>query len=232
MLKLKIKKDAFDALSEDMQKLYKADGDDFLLAVDGLEDTGALKRAKDREVQARKDAQAELKAAQEKLAQLEGDDARKKGDIETLEKSWNKKFEDQKAAFEEQISSKNQFIQKTLIDGEAVKIANEISTSPALILPHIKSRLSANLEGDSPVTQVLDADGKPSALTLEELSKEFVDNKDFASIIVGSKASGSGTPKSGQGSKVGGAGGEQTDFTKMSPKELAEHVKLSKQNQE
>lgn len=232
MLKLKITKKDYEALDEGIQKLYKLDGDNATLEVDGLEDTGALKRAKDREAQEKKEAQAKLKEAQEALAKFEGDDARKNGDIATLEKAWEKKNGDQKAAFEGQLAQKDSFIQTMLVDNKANEIATKISKSPALILPHIKSRLSADLTGEVPLTKVLDKDGKVSAMTLDELSKEFVDNAEFAPIIVGNKASGSGAGGTKTTLPPSGAGDESADLSKLSPKKLAETIKSSKQAEE
>lgn len=103
-----------------------------------------------------------------------------------------------------------------------MEIAAKISTAPAVILPHIKSRLSADLEGDKPRTVVLDENGQPSALTIEELSKEFIENKDFSSIIIASKASGSGATDKTKGS--GGAPAKGIDLSKASPKDLRAHL--------
>ena len=93
-LKKKITKEDHAKLSDALKSEYVEDGDGFRLDVDGEEDTGALKRAKDREAQLRREAEAKLREAQEQLDALGSDDARKKGDIATLEKSWQKKIED------------------------------------------------------------------------------------------------------------------------------------------
>ena len=50
-LKKKITKEAFEKLPDVLKSEYVANGDDYVLDVDGEEDTGALKRAKDREKQ-------------------------------------------------------------------------------------------------------------------------------------------------------------------------------------
>ena len=84
-LKKKLTKAEYEKLSEHIKAEYIEDGDGFRLDIDGDEDTGALKRAKDREAQLRRDAEAKLREAQEELDRINGDDARKKGDIATLE---------------------------------------------------------------------------------------------------------------------------------------------------
>ncbi len=226
-LKKKLSKEEYEKLSDTLKAEYIADGDDFKLDVEGEEDTGALKRAKDREAQLRRDAEKKAKELEDRLADIEGDDARKKGDIATLEKSWQKKMDDQKAADKAVIDKLTNHTKQSLVDNVALSIASKISSSPNLILPHIKARLQADFEGDVPTTRVLDAAGKPSALTIEELSKEFVANKDFSAIIIGSKASGG----AGKPTNSGGAtntGTNKIDFSKMNPVELAAHITESK----
>lgn len=233
-LKRKITKEAYEKLSDDLKAEYGEKDGSYILDVEGDEDTGALKRAKDRETQGRKDAEKKLKDAQEELNALGDSDAKKRGDIETLEKSWKTKNEELESGFKTQLAGKDSFITKTLIDNVALKMASNISTSPGLILPHIKARLAADLEGDSPITKVLDADGKPSALTIEDLEKEFVANKDYAAIIIASKASGSSTSNDGKNSSTNGGAnnGDQKPLSELSPKELGEHLRESKQRQE
>ena len=228
-LKKKLTKEEHSKLSDHLKAEYIEDGDGFRLDIDGDEDTGALKRAKDREAQLRRDAEAKLREAQEELDRINGDDARKKGDIATLEKSWQKKLDDTKAEYEGKVSKLTTHTTKTLVDNVATQIATKISNAPALLLPHVKSRLQADFEGDSPVTRVLDKDGKPSAMTVEELAAEFVANKDFSAIISASKASGgAGKPSNNNGGGAPNNSDKPADLASMNPAQLAEHIKASK----
>ncbi|AJD83162.1 scaffold protein [Paracoccus phage vB_PmaS-R3] len=237
-LKRKIKKDAFDKLPADIQAEYVEKDGEFVLDIDGDDNTGgddttALRRAKDREVQARKDAEKKARELEEKLASLDESDARKRGDIDALEKSWKEKHDATVAEYDGKLKNKDAFISRSLVDNVASQIANEISTSPKLILPHIKARLAADLDGDEPATKVLDATGKPSAATLDDLRKEFVDNKEFASIIRASKASGGGAPNNGQTTRLGGAtqnnGDKPAPLASANPKDLAAAIKAKKE---
>lgn len=228
-LKKKLTKEEYSKLSEHIKAEYIEDGDGFRLDIDGDEDTGALKRAKDREAQLRRDAEAKLREAQEELDRINGDDARKKGDIATLEKSWQKKLEDQKAEYEGKLGKLTSHTKTQLVDNVAQQIASKISNAPALLLPHIKARLAADFEGDAPVTRILDKDGKPSAMTIEELSAEFVANKDFSAIITASKASGgAGKPSNSNGGGAPNNSDKPADLASMNPAQLAEHIKASK----
>lgn len=230
-LKKRITKEQHEALNEAFKGEYKADGDNFVLDIDGDEDTGALRRAKDREAQKARDAEAKANELQQQLDALSTDDARKTGDIKTLDKSWQTKLDTQKTDFEAKINVLTGHISKSLVDNVAMQIAHKISTAPKVLIPHIKSRLKADFDGDVPVTRVLDKDGKPSALTVDELANEFVADKDFSGIITASKATG-GAGKSNQLSN-GGAGANNNDspppdLSKMPPSELAARIKAQK----
>jgi len=235
-LKAKITKEEFAKLNEAFKSEYIEDGDGYKLDVDGAEDTGALKRAKDRETQLRKDAEKKAQELQEQLDATGADDARKRGDVATLEKSWQTKMDTQKAEYEGRIGKLTAHTTKSLVENVAQSIASKISTAPGLLLPHIRSRLQADFEGDEPKTRILDKDGKPSALTVAELEAEFVANKEFAPIIRASSASGgAGKPaNSGGGATQKTGNGNQPDspnLSAMNPKALADHIAQQKADQ-
>lgn len=230
-LKKKLTKAEYEKLSEHIKAEYIEDGEGFRLDVEGDEDNGALKRAKDRESQLRRDAEKKLSELEAELGEIKGNDARKNGDIATLEKAWAKKTEDLKAEYEAKLGKLTSHTQKQLVDNVATQIATKISNAPALILPHIKSRLQADFDGDTPVTRVLDKEGNVSALTIEELSAEFIANKDFSAIITASKASGgAGKPATSTGGSAPNQSDKPADLASMNPAQLAEFVKASKAN--
>ncbi len=229
-LKKKITKEEHAKLPAHFQSEYIADGDGFRLDVDGDEDTGALKRAKDREAQLRREAEEKLRKAQEELDALNDGDARKKGDIATLEKAWQKKADETKAEYEARINKLTAHTTKTLVDNVASSLAHEISTAPKVLMPHIKSRLVANFDGDEPITQILGKDGKPSNMTLDDLKKELLAEKDFSAILIASKASGG----AGKASNTTGGGApnksdeKPADLSKLKPADLAARIKEQK----
>lgn len=232
-LKKNIDKAAFESLTEMQQGLYIEDGEGYKLdiEVDGEEDTGALKRAKDREVQLRKDAQKEANELRDRLAEIEESSAENIGDVKTLQKSYEGKLEKQKGESDAKISKLTSNLNNLLVDNAAMAIANKISKSPKLLIPHIKARLKADLDGDSPVTRVLDGEGNVSATTLAELETEFVANPDFSAIIIASQSSGSAGNRGGNA-----AGGNEfkqnpdkpADINAMSNAELTAHLKAQK----
>jgi len=225
-LKRKLTKEEFEKKSKDIQSEYKEKDGEYVLDIDGDEDTGALKRARDREKQRREDAERERDELREQVETSADLGAKKKGDIETLEKAWKKKSEEAETASNAKIAKLTEHTKKTLIDGTASALAAKISTVPALMQKAIKERLIVDFDGDEPTLRILGADGKASAMTIDDLSKEFVANKEYSGIIVGSKASGGGAAKDGFSKTNGGAGQQnQTDkpasYSSMNPRDLA-----------
>jgi hypothetical protein len=187
-LKLKLTKKEYEKLSDELKAEYKEDGEAYALDVDGLEDTGALKRAKDRETQLRKDAEGERDELREEVKTLEKGKA---GDVTRLQKKWDT----DKATMTEQhtavMSKRDGFIVKQLKTGLAERLAAALNPkAPKVFVPHLEARITVDLTGEEPKLVILGPDGKPSVLTPEQLQQEFVANKDFSGMIVGSKASG------------------------------------------
>lgn len=230
-LKRKLDKATWEKLSEEFKAAYEEKDGNYVLSVEGDDDVGEMKRAKDREVQLRKDAEKEARELKAKLDEITGDDAKKRGDVELLEKSYKEKMDKQKKEYEEKLTQRESFIKSTLIDAKALELASEISNSPVLLLPHIKARLTADLEGETPVTKIMDAKGNISALTMDDLKKEFVANKDFSSIIIGSKAKGSGADDGSKQTETSGANSnadKPKSLSAMSPKEMKAYLDSQK----
>lgn len=210
-MKRQITKEQFAALSEDMKKEYKAEGETYILDLTDYEDPGELRRAKEREKLEKQRLQTELDALKEQIEEAKNSGHAKKGDIEALEKSWKQKNLELEQKLTGKLTTRDAFIRKTLRDNVASSLASEISTAPAVLMPHILSRLDVDLEGDEPTTRVLGIDGKPSALTIAELKAEFIANKDFSAIITASKASGGGA----HGNQGGGAPKKPSEYTEQ-----------------
>ena len=228
-LKRKITKEKFEKLPEELQSEYSEKDGAYYLNVEGFDDPVELKRGKDREVEKRKAAEKKARDLESKLDEIEGDNARNKGDIDTLEKSWKSKFEKMENDFAAKLERKDGFIRDTLVDNVAKDIASNFK-NPKLMLPHIKARLSADIDGDEPKTIVLDENGKQSALSTKELSAEFIDNPDFSDMIIASRATGSGASGKNN-SSGGGAPKKDVDWSNASGKEFAEYLKAKEEQQ-
>jgi len=97
---------------------------------------------------------------------------------------------------------------------EARKLAADLALPghADLLLPHIKGRLKTEVRDGKPVVKVLDAEGNPSAMSIDDLRKEIKANDLFAPILSGSKANGAGGAGKSDGGRVERKGwGEMTD---------------------
>lgn len=220
-LKSKLTKAEYDALPDALKEHYKASGDSYLLDSD---DATELRAAKDREAEARRTEkeradrlQAEKDAAEKDATEAKLAKAKKDKDVEALELSYKNKEEAAVAIERANTQRRERQLEGILVDSKAMEIANKISISPTLILPHIRARLKAELDGEKAITRVL-KDGTVSAMTIEELEREFIDNPEFAAIIKGSKATGGGAG----GGALGGGATDQKNFKDLSEVERVE----------
>ena len=95
-MKYLIDKAAFDALDPALQALYTQKGDDYVLAVEGLpepEDTTGLKANRDQILADLKAAKARAKELEDAARDSQTEAARKSGDIEALQNSWQQKYD-------------------------------------------------------------------------------------------------------------------------------------------
>ena len=219
---------SLDGLPEDVKKEYKKVGEEYVLDVTG-DDNTALLNAKNHEKEARKQAEARARELQTRLDESNEalDNMRRgaipKADVEGLENSWRTKVEQATKAGKERETALQSHIDQLLCDNVATTIAHKISTAPELILPHIRARLqSAEVDGKM-VTRVKDANGQLSALTVDDLEKEISNDGRFASVIIGSKASGAGGEGGGKGN--GGGGGGPKKLSEMNDKERTDLYK-------
>jgi hypothetical protein len=222
-MSLKYKLDSLDGLDDATKALYEKKGDKFILKVEGVEDGDAVglknkveellgqvgelkKKNKEKE-----DAEA---AAQEAARRSAEDAAARKGDVESLRKSADervaKSIADTEAKFKPTVEKQGATIRKLLVDNVATQMAAKIGLkgSEALLIPHITNRLAVEERDGDFVTVIRDGSGKASAMSVDDLEKEFTGNAAFAPVIAGTKASGSGA--GGDQNKGGGAAGAKS----------------------
>lgn len=229
---LKFKLDSLDGLDDATKALYEQKGDKFVLKVEGADDgdkAGLIAKV-EQLLGEKKDLQKRLgekdateKEAQEAARRAAEDAAVKKGDVEAIRKSADERVAaahaEAEAKWKPQVEKSNATVRKLLVDNVGQSIATELALkgSEALLIPHIVSRLDVEDRDGQFVTVVRDAKGQASALSLDDLKKEFASNAAFAPVIAGSKASGGGA--GGGQSKGGGATNAKTasraDFDAM-----------------
>lgn len=229
-LKLNITADEHAALDEAIKALYEADGDNFKLAVDGIEDTGALRRAKEREAQAAKEAKERAEALQTqldeitaKLADEDRNSHRKNKDLDALEKSWKEEADKRVKVEAQKREARERQLTEILVDSRAEAIASELFTVPEIGKDYIRKFLRAELDGESPITRVLDASGQPTAKTIDDFKKELLATESLKGILVASKASGGGAGNGG-GSGGGASTKKPAEYTE------AERIELHRNN--
>ncbi|MEN5136096.1 MULTISPECIES: hypothetical protein [unclassified Pseudomonas] len=221
---LKFQLDTLEGVDEAVRALYTEKDGKFVLGIEGLpqqEDVSGLK-AKNAELLAEK-KEIERKAREaEDAARLEREEAaRKSGNVEELERSWTEKFTRREAELTGTLEQERATLSGQIRDLTVGRTATDIASALAVqgsakaLLPHIERRLSVEQRDGKPVVVVLDAQGKLSAATLDELKAEIANDAAFAPLIAGSKASGGGAGGAGTGGGAaqGNIGGTKVERT-------------------
>jgi F0F1-type ATP synthase membrane subunit b/b' len=204
-----IKKEAFDALSEDLKKEYTLDGENATLKIEGegAPTLAAITKAEEKHRIAEEHRKAAEKArdaaeaASEKLREDLGNASGKK-EIEELNKKHTEELEKIREARETEKAAAKEMANANLKKETAEEFRNNNFVSgklSSLVGKEFTDRLSVEEVNGESVIRVLDPDGKPSALSLNELKQEFLANKEFATIIKVDTGSGGGANPSGGG---------------------------------
>lgn len=231
-MKYLIDKAAFDALDPALQALYKQQGDNYVLVIEGLpqpEDTAGLK-AKVEQLLAEKKTEAEKRKQAEEEARIAAEEAaRKSGDTEALDRSWNEKHTKALTEKESALTALQAQIHSLTVGAAAARIAGELAVqgSAGVLQRLIEPRLSMEMRDGVPTVVVRDNEGRPTAATLAEFKTEVTNDPALAPLVAASKASGGGA----SGAKGGGAaktwdqlsGMERVELRRTNP---AEHARL------
>lgn len=245
-LDFKIGASAYEKLPADVQKEYKKTGDDYQLDLNGYEDPTALKNARDAEKTKAQEAardrdkyMRERDALQAKVTDFEKNGGSVDDKVAAKEREWKEKYDKDIGEKDQTINKMRDSIVKAKRTEIAGGIASKISTAPKLLQPEIAGKLHIELNDDfEPVVKVLGSDGKPSASSLEDLEKSILTNKEYASVLIQSKASGGGSaprvPPSGGSATRGvpsqqGTGDKPQSLATMDPKALAAVIRERKE---
>ena len=151
------------------------------------------------------------KAEQAEKDALAQEQARKKGDFETLEKQ----YQDKIAKLEAEIVERDKQRDSDLVKSEALKLASSLSDNEhnqAILQMLIEKRLTA----ENGQVKVVDDLGNATISTIADLKNEISTSGKFDSLITGTKASGVGATGQGtQGTK------QASDYTESERIELA-----------
>lgn len=158
-----------------------------------------------------KKAETEKRKAEQAQKDKQAEElARKKGDFETLEKS----YQDKIVSLEQQISDIQAERNHDLIKSQSAKMAGQLSSNAhnqEILQMLIEKRLTA----DNGQVKVTDGNGNLTISTLDELVNEFKNGGKFDALIDGTKASGTGA--------TGQVGKSANDYTESERVALAQN---------
>jgi hypothetical protein len=228
-MKPKIAKDAWKKLPQAVQDMYEESGDNYVLKEEfkqyastgkgddpDPDDDNPLEAqiakilgAKQHEKTLRKDAEDKLKTAEAALKAITDKEANEKhkaakesGNVEALEKSWKAKLAAREKELQEEVDRLNSALGEATVGKTSAAMAAEISKAPTLVEPLIRARLKPEILDDGTIIErVLDAAGKPSAMTVDELKAEIAGQPDLKDVIKGHIAKGGDVRPGGDNDK-------------------------------
>lgn len=213
---LQFKLDSLDGLDESVASLYAQKDGAYFLNVSGVvseDELAGIKANRDALLAEKKEQQRLAQEAESERLRIEREAneeaARKAGDWQALEDSYKTKLSEKEAEFLAQSDTLRKQVYKLTVGDQALKLASEISKPHAqgILTRFIEERLTLDESG---VVRVLDLQGKPSAMTIEDLKTEFKANAMFHDIVVVNNSSGGGATGGGFG---GGAAKNPKDMT-------------------
>jgi hypothetical protein len=225
-MKYKLTSEEHSALDESNKGFYSEQNDSFILQVDGLEDHFVSKEKKDIAETHRKNAESRLQEAEAREVKLLKDIEKAKGgkdEIELIRNQHISELDKIRAEYQEKENLSKQESYKTMVQLESEKFAQEHFIVPSAIRRLFSDRLAVEEVNGQPVIRTKELDGTPSIKSIEDLKKEFLDNKEFSPIIKASLGSGSGAEKSEKGGNFSGAG-KEIDVLTASPKDLVKAI--------
>lgn len=199
-------------MTEEEILALKAESEANKAALAALQADQAKILAKNQELLDETKAAKTAKREAEEAAQREADEkAAKSGDVEALKTSWEAKHAKALTDSQSVIDGLKAQVHGLTVGATAAQLAGELAIegSSDLLRKLLLPRLSVDERDGQPYVAVLDANGKPSALTVEELKNELRNDRAYAPLIAGSKATGGGAA-GGQG---GGAAKKASEYT-------------------
>ena len=229
---IEFKLDSLENIDESLQGLYEQTDTGYQLKVTGIpepekEDLSGLKNKVDELLREKKAASQKAREAAEEAEAARLEAAKKGNDTEALDKSWQEKFNAREIELKKELEELSGTLVKLTSGQTATKIAAEIAVqgSADVLLPHLERRLRTEFREGSPVTVVLDKDGKPSAMSVDELKAEFQNSAAFAPLIVGTKANGAGRTGGNESSGAGVNEVSRSEFDRMNQAQRANFAK-------
>lgn len=223
---LKLETDSLDTIDEPLRGLYEEKEGKFRLKVDGLPNDEGLKKKNQELLDELKGFKRTQKEKDDQLAKEREELLAKNGDVEALRKSYEDKIGKLSTEFGEKEKSYQQQLQRLTVGQAATTLAAELAIPghAMALLPHIQPRLAMELREGVPVTGVIGLDGKPSAMTIEELKAELAATQVLAPLIAASKAAGGGASGGGNGGGAAKKAITRTQFDSLDAGARMAHI--------
>lgn len=215
---LQYKLDSLEGLEDSVANLYEQKDGAYFLKVSGVlseDEVAGIKANRDALLAEKKEQQRLAQEAEAERQRIEREAleeaARQKGDWQALEDSYKAKLAERETEFANQADALRKQVYKLTVGEQAIKLAAEISK------PHTQQIMSRFIEerltlDENNNVRVLDLQGKPSAMTIEDLKAEFKANAMFQDIVVINNSSGGGASGGGLG---GGAAKKPSEYTEQ-----------------
>lgn len=240
-IKLKITKAEYDSLDEGIRGLYEEKDGSYQLGVEGIEDTGGLKSALEKERRARADFEKLTKQYQglgkspEEIAELlkkqeetEREKLENKGEWEKLKAQLLESHKKELTAQEETVQKMKATLESYLVDASAIEAIASAKGVPELLLPHVKASVKVVEEEGKYLVRVVDKEGSPRMnskgeyIGIKDLVAEMRESEIFMRAFDGDGTSGSNAPSSTTPKKF-----SQGDWQKMTPQQRVEAARAA-----
>ena len=217
------KVDSLEGVDEKFHELYEQKDGAYFLKVSGVvpeSDIDGLKASRDALLAEKKEQQRLAQEAEAEKLRIEREAleeaARQKGDWQALEDSYKEKLSAKELEFSTQAETLRKQVYKLTVGEQAIKLAAEISKphAQAIMSRFIEERLTLDENNN---VRVLDLQGKPSAMTIDDLKQEFKASAMFQDIVVINNSSGGGATGGGFG---GGAAKKPSEYSVQEMKDL------------
>jgi hypothetical protein len=192
----------------------------------GEENAAGLKSALTKEKEESAKVKAKLDAADAvKLQEIEAarkkavEEARSTGDFAAVEADYKRRIKDLEDGQKKAAKETEDRTKADALNAAAEDVA-KMFTVPKAMKAFVSGRLSVDLVDGKPIIRVKDKDGNASGLSLDDLKKEYLTDKELKPSIAASKGTGGG---SGVPTVSGGAGTEtdaKFDAASAAPKDM------------
>ena len=230
---LQYKLDSLEGLEDSVANLYEQKDGAYFLKVSGVvaeSDLEGIKANRDALLAEKKEQQRLAQEAEAERQRIEREAAeelaRKNGNLEAIENSWKEKLAARESELTKQLTQAQQKNYELTVGRQAQELAGELAKPNAqrLLAKEIKERLTLDEDGN---IRVLDLQGKPTALTIDELKAQLRADPTYQDIIVINNSSGGGASGGGLG---GGAAKNPKDMTTQERADWATRDPIGFQN--